>query len=118
MKRKHYQAISNMVATRPDLIPAVNDSAPSGSGFDSGTTLNEEKSKENRLVFDTAFHHMDEWGGYDGWTEHQVIVTPSLVFGFTLRITGRDRNGIKDYINDVFSCWLKEESTIAWGVKP
>ena len=44
---------------------------------------------------------MDEHGGYDGWTEHKIIVTPSLVYGFELRVTGKDRNDIKDYIAEV-----------------
>ena len=74
---------------------------PSGSGFDCGTKLDIEASKPNRLVFITSFHHMDEHGGYDGWTEHKIIVTPSLVYGFELRVTGKDRNDIKDYIAEV-----------------
>ena len=74
---------------------------PSGSGFDCGTKLDIEASKPNRLVFITSFHHMDEHGGYDGWTEHKIIVTPSLVYGFELRVTGKNRNDIKDYIAEV-----------------
>ncbi len=75
---------------------------PSGSGFDSGTSFDFDSSKDDRLVFITDFHHMDEHGGYDGWTRHNVIVTPSLMFGFDLRITGKDRNDIKDYIHECF----------------
>ena len=45
---------------------------PCGSGFDNGTNLDFDKSHQNRLVFTTAFHHMDESGMYDGWTEHEV----------------------------------------------
>ena len=74
---------------------------PSGSGFDCGTKLDIEASKPNRLVFITSFHHMDEYGGYDGWTEHKIIVTPSLVYGFELKVTGNDRDDIKDYIAEV-----------------
>jgi hypothetical protein len=74
----------------------------SGSGFDSGTKIDLDNSTGERLVFTTAFHHMDEWGGYDGWTEHTVIVTPSLVFGFNLRVTGKDRNDIKEHIAESF----------------
>lgn len=76
---------------------------PHGSGFDAGTTFDFDRSKPERLVFRTAFHHMDEHGHYDGWTEHDVIVTPSLLFDFDLRVTGRDRNMIKEYIAAVFS---------------
>ena len=48
---------------------------------------------------------MNEYGAYVGWTEHDVIVTPAFD-GFNLRVTGRDRNQIKEYIGDVFHTWL------------
>ena len=84
------------------LETELKEHLPSGSGFDCGTTLDIEASKPNRLVFTTSFHHMDEHGGYDGWTEHKIIVTPSLVHGFELKVTGKNRNDIKDYIAEYF----------------
>jgi hypothetical protein len=87
------------------LDKMIRDHMPSGSGFDAGTTL-DDSSKPERLVFVTSFHHMDESGGYDGWTEHKVIVTASLVYGIDVRVTGRDRNSIKDYIGEVFTSVL------------
>lgn len=75
--------------------------APSGSGFDCGTTFCYSDSTADKLVFSTSFHHMDEHGAYDGWTEHSVIVTPSFS-GIHVRVTGRDRNEIKDYIANAF----------------
>lgn len=80
----------------------VRKHMPSGSGFDSGTTLDEDRSTADRLVFATSFHHMNEAGGYAGWTEHTVTVRPSLIHGFHLTIGGRNRNDIKDYIAEVF----------------
>lgn len=74
---------------------------PSGAGFDNGSKL-DRSSTADKLVFLTAFHHMDESGGYDGWTEHQVVVKSSLAWGFELRVTGRDRNEIKSYIAECF----------------
>lgn len=73
---------------------------PSGAGFDKGTALDLADSKPDRLVFRTAFHHMDDNGYYDGWTEHAVLVTPSLIFGFTLYVKGPDKRQIKDLIHD------------------
>ena len=90
------------------LAAMVKNSAPSGSGIDCGTQIDMHKSKAERLVFTMSFHHMDESGGYDGWTEHEVIVTPSLASGFELRITGRDRNGIKEYLGQIYYDWLSE----------
>ncbi len=80
----------------------VKEYMPSGSGFDSGTTLDLEASTDYKLVFGTAFHHMDEHGSYTKWTEHRVIVSPSLAFDFDLVVSGRDHNGIKEYIHESF----------------
>lgn len=95
------------IVTEEDVMSQVEDRVkkymPSGSGFDAGTQLDWDRSTKNRLVFTTEYHHMDEHGGYDGWTTHDVIVKPDLCFDFTLRITGRDRNQIKDYIYQEFN---------------
>lgn len=92
-------------ATANDI---VRECMPSGAGIDNGTTLDFEASRPDRLVFNTSFHHMSDVGYYDGWTEHTVIVTPSLALGFEIRITGRDRNEIKDYLTDLYHCALGE----------
>ncbi len=81
---------------------------PSGGGFDNGTTLDEDRSTTERLVFVTSYHHMSEHGFYDGWTEHTVIVRASLVYGFTVSVTGRNRDEIKDYIAESFRSALNE----------
>jgi hypothetical protein len=84
---------------------------PHDSGLDADRSgrLDLEHSTEERLVFWADFHHMDENGYYDGWTDYTVKVDPSLAFGFTLRITGRDRNDIKEYLHQVFNAALSEE---------
>lgn len=81
-------------------LQALLDELPSGSGWDMGTKL--LRSKNDRIVLYGSFHHMNEGGMYDGWTDHEVHVTANLAYGFELRITGRDRNDIKDYIHDLF----------------
>jgi len=65
-------------------------------------------STPEHLVFHCSYHHMNENGYYDGWTDHIVHVTPSLIHGFRLRITGTNRNGIKDYLVDIYRTWLNE----------
>jgi len=52
---------------------------------------------------------MDGMGGYDGWTEHKITVRPSLQFGFNMKISGRDRNGAKEYLYQVYEEWLNSE---------
>jgi hypothetical protein len=88
----------------------VSNHLPFGSGFDSGTKLDFDASHAEKLVFETSFHHMNDGGYYDGWTEHVVTVTPSFS-GFNIRISGRNRNDIKDYIHEVFSTALRVDVT-------
>lgn len=94
-----------------DTLNALIQSGPSGGGIDAGIELLVSECKPDRLVFSCDFHHMDEFGGYDGWTDHKAIVTPSLFNGIDVRITGRNRNDIKSYLEDVLSQWLTEEYT-------
>jgi len=79
----------------------LQDQLPSGSGIDSGTKINIDATTEDKVVLDLSFHHMDEHGHYDGWTQHCVIVRPAFE-GLSIRITGRDRNQVKDYLHQVF----------------
>ena len=89
---------------------------PSGSGFDCGTKLDIDACLRDpsKIVLQTSFHHMDDNGMYDGWTEHTIIVKPSLARGFTLSISGRNRNAIKDYIHETFSFALDSEE---WSIR-
>lgn len=88
----------------------TRDYLPSGSGFDSGTEFDFDKSQTQRLIFNTSFHHMNEGGFYDGWTHHSVIVTPCLVHRFNLRITGKNKRDIKEHIADIFNHALEESA--------
>lgn len=125
--RNVYEELGSLVSARLNCLESNNEEwfhkhtdliegmmkeyFPHGSGFDCGTTLDFEKSTAEKLVISTEYHHMNEAGMYDGWTSHQIIVTPSFVGGYSMRITGRDRNGIKEYIADTFSACLDAEWT-------
>jgi hypothetical protein len=85
---------------------------PSGSGIDCGTELDRAACKPGKLVFTFSYHHMNEAGMYDGWTEHTLIVTPSFD-GIDLRITGRDRNQVKEYLYDIYHNDLTQEVEIS-----
>lgn len=112
----HLQAIDNCkrsgndewIAKHSESIGELLESAPSGSGFDAGTQIGPWSAA--RIIFETSFHHMNDAGMYDDWTEHNVIVTPAFN-GFDIRVTGRNRNDIKDYIGEVFHHWLGEQIT-------
>lgn len=93
--------------TIEETAELLNQYLPSGSGFDSGTVLNLDKSTPQKLVFDTSFHHMSEHGFYTRWTDHTVTIRPEFR-GWDIRVSGRDHNGIKDYIAECFACALTE----------
>jgi hypothetical protein len=91
----------------------VRDFMPSGSGWDRGTKIDLDASHADKLVLYGEFHHMNDGGFYDGWTEHTITVTPSLLHDFNVRISGRNRNDIKEYLHEMFSSCL--EQTIVWS---
>ena len=70
------------------------------AGFDTGTLIDFDKSTAEEVnVSITQFHHADD-GGYTGWTSATVTVRSSLVFGFRITVSGRNKNDIKDYIHE------------------
>ena len=106
---KAFQAYKNCIASKNTFwddkwksqIEEMVDLLPSGSGIDTGCQFDWDKSTGEKLVFNLSFHHMDD-GFYNGWTQHTITITPSFVFGYSMKISGKDRNGIKDYLSDVF----------------
>lgn len=95
-----------------DRLAAYEQLLPSGSGFDNGSKIDIDSSRGDDLWFETSFHHMDEVGGYDGWTEHTINITPSFIHGFTIEVKGEDRGDIGDYIGDTFNSALADEVTL------
>ena len=84
---------------------------PSGAGFDNGTTIALDASNADKIVFATAFHHMNDNGFYTKWTQHNVTVRPSFIHGVDIKISGRDYRGIKDYIYETFELALNTPIT-------
>jgi hypothetical protein len=123
MQRKLYQEMAAIIAARINCIISNNqewitkhedrlkeliDLLPHGSGLDGENIINLDKSTSENIVIETSFHHMDENGMYDGWTEHNIIITPSLQHRFYLKITGSNKNDIKTYLSEIFSMALNE----------
>lgn len=99
-ERKHKEAINNLVMNY----------LPSGSGIDHGCVLDLDKSFSEKLVISSSFHRMDDNGMYCGWVDFFVVVTPSLIHDFHLRITGKashQRYHLKDYLYDTFDSDLR-----------
>lgn len=95
-------------ARHEQTLEELADLLPSGSGIDTGTKIDLDESKPDKLVLTFSYHHMDDCGGYDGWTDHSVIVTPALRGQFRLRITGRNRNDVKEYLYQVYEDALRQ----------
>jgi hypothetical protein len=124
MKRVLYAELSMLIVARNNnpvwsewwerhtnrINMLVKEHMPSGSGFDSGMVLEISDSHGEKLVFTTYFHHMKD-GGYTDWTTHVVTVTPSFQ-GVNIRISGRNKDDIKDLIHEAFTQALKTEVEI------
>src|SRR5689334_20304154 len=61
-----------------ERLAQLEDYLPSGSGIDSGTKIDLERSTSARVVLTFSYHHMNDCGMYDGWTDHSAIITPSF----------------------------------------
>ena len=90
--KKVYQILSSALQARENCVKSGNaewkvkheatiasmcDRLPHGSGVDSGTKLDMDRSNGRKLVFQMDFHHMTE-GSYSGWSEHTVMVIPAF----------------------------------------
>jgi hypothetical protein len=60
-------------------VEQLEDFLPSGSGIDSGTKINLDKSQSDKIILTFDYHHMDEHGFYDGWScDWKAIITPTF----------------------------------------
>ena len=104
----HKQVNDEYMGECEDRIYKLEQLLPSGSGIDSGCKIDVEKSSSDKVVINFSWHHLDENGYYDGWTDHKLIVKPKLSGDFDLTITGRDKGYIKDYLYDLFDTELRQ----------
>lgn len=113
LQRAEYWEKNGNLKTAQDIRDAlqtwVKRNAPRGSGIDSGTTLDLDKSHSERVVLSTAFHHMDENGYYDGWTYHTVAAKASLMYKVLITVGGKNRNDIKNYLYQVYEHWFGKQ---------
>lgn len=98
---KNLQWIDNLRSNAIEHIKNECKELPHGSGLDTGVIIDLDRSRPDKIVFNTEFHHLNKNGYYDGWTVHTIIVTPKFG-GFNLKVTGVNRNGIKEYLTDLF----------------
>lgn len=95
-KEKHREAIDR----------AISKFLPSGSGLDLGIKLDHVKSTDEKLVFYSAYHVMNENGYYEGWIEFTCTVSASLVHEVNIALKGRfsdyreQGEDIREYLGD------------------
>lgn len=91
-----------------DNIEKLEKRLPCGSGIDSGCKIDADNSGINKVIITFGYHFMNENGYYDGWTDYKLIITPAFL-GINMKIAGKNRQGIKDYLYDLFDVKLNEK---------
>lgn len=92
------------------IMTLAREQLPHGSGIDSGCVVMTEESRPDKLVIHVPFHCMDEHGCYDGWRDYRVTVRPTFD-SISVIVTGRDYNGLKDYLQELFhECLTRQAS--------
>jgi hypothetical protein len=97
-----------MIDHNEEKLNELIDLLPHGSGIDGTTKLDLEHSKLNKIIITSSYHHMDEYGGYDGWTDFEIILSPDWG-GFDIDIKGKFPKrylDTKEYLADTFATFL------------
>ena len=97
----HKTVNDNFIDQCEENIKKLEDFLPSGSGIDAGCKIDIENSGTKKVVITFGYHHMNENGYYDGWTNHILTVYPTFA-GIEMEISGKDKNQVKDYLYDFF----------------
>lgn len=64
---------------KSDRVQQLESFLPRGSGIDSGTKIDLDKSEPDKIILTFDFHHMDEHGFYDGWSvDWKAIIKPTF----------------------------------------
>lgn len=102
-----------------ERLKKLEEYLPSGSGFDTGESINLEESRQNMIIIDGEFHVMNENGFYDGYAEYNIVVIPSLSYGCEVKLVGssywqkrKSYDGLKDYIETTY--WEALNQKITW----
>jgi len=125
---KLYQQLARSIDARQRCIDAdpVNDFGldihekkiedieallPSGSGINTGTKVDIDRSTGQKLILFGSYDVMAESGMYTGVIDFEVIVKPDLMFDFDIRISGKfgKHQDIKEYLDEVYYDALRME---------
>ena len=88
-------------AREREIAQIESDCLMSGSGFDSGTTVDLDKSTSEKIVLNSAYHTMDDSGMYGQWIDLTITIVPSLQWSYDFKVNMhgfRDTKGHREYI--------------------
>ena len=72
--------------SKEHLDELISNHLPNGAGIED-CQLDYEASKRDCLVFTLCYHRMSEVGFYCGYSDHQIVLRPSLSYDFDLSVT-------------------------------
>lgn len=105
------RANGNFAGADENLRYVEKNFLPSGSGIDNGCEIYKYRIVSNKLLsfsIKFGYHHMNDAGYYTHWTEHVATITPDWE-GFRIKISGSNKNGLKEYLYDTFQLALSLE---------
>lgn len=89
------QAVKNCIkskntewdAKHREAIEQLLDALPHGSGIDGEWRIEPENCSDSVITLFCSYHHMNDGGYYDGWTDFTVKIRPSF-YGIDVKVTG------------------------------
>ena len=118
---KLYQKIARVVSQKNTPLKEkqlswLQELLPIGNGIEAVCVI-PLKSTKKRIVIDTYYWHLNY--SYE-WTIYQVVITPSFEGEINIRITGKNVDNVKEYLQDIFREALMKEYEVfkkGWDVK-
>jgi hypothetical protein len=124
---KLYQKIAKVLsqknwAKRAKELSLLQELLPNGNGIreHEGLAVILLESTKKRIVIETTY-----WPPHDSYettrrTVHQLVITPSFEGEINIRVTGKNENNVKEYLQDIFREALMKEYEVfkkGWEVK-
>lgn len=101
--RSQSSSLNHVLKCKMRLAHVVDNYLPSCNMRNINKTFLHYSSSPKRLIFHTSYQHDDRT-----WTDHKVVVTPSLMYDAPdIKITGKNKNQINDYLHEVFAQGLR-----------
>lgn len=60
-------------------LEQLENMLPHGSGLDGVVEIDRSATSSDKITIVFDYHHMDEFGGYQGWSEWRLVVSADLL---------------------------------------